>query len=54
MAKTKLGWSPRNPQLAGYTIPIIRPFTQYAGDIGEIFSGLGTFPENLVEFAGRV
>ena len=54
MAKAKLGWSPRNPQLAGYTMPIIRPFTQYAGDIGEIFSGLGTFPENLVEFAGRV
>ncbi len=54
MAKTKIGWAPRNPQLAGYTMPIIRPFTQYAGDIGEIFSGLGTFPENLVEFAGRV
>ena len=54
MAKTQIGWAPRNPQLAGYTMPIIRPFTQYAGDIGEIFSGLGTFPENLVEFAGRV
>jgi len=54
MTKAKLGWSPRNPKLAGYTIPVVRPFTHYAGDICEIFSGLGTFPENLVEFAGRV
>jgi thymidylate synthase (FAD) len=44
----------KNPQLIGYTLPTLRPFTRYDGDIGEIFSGTGTYAENLIEFAGRV
>lgn len=45
----------RNPQFAGCTLNTVQPFRHYLiPDIAEIFSGLGTYAENLIEFAGRV
>lgn len=45
----------RNPQFAGCTLNTVQPFRRYLiPDIAEIFSGLGTYAENLIEFAGRV
>lgn len=43
-----------NPQFAGCTLNTVQPFRRYLiPDIAEIFSGLGTYAENLIEFAGR-
>lgn len=44
-----------DPQFAGCTLNTVHPFRHYLiPDIAEIFSGLGTYAENLIEFAGRV
>ena len=44
-----------NPQFAGCTLNTVQPFRRYLiPDIAEIFSGLGTYAENVIEFAGRV
>lgn len=46
----------KNPSLIKCTLPAVRAFDRYESmpDIARIFDGLGTFPENLIEFAGRV
>lgn len=47
----------RNPQLVGCTVATITAFKNYKPiihDLDRIFDGLGTFPESLIEFAGRV
>lgn len=55
MAKNNFYPSITNYQIVGSSIPTIEKGRQYdIGDLSSIFNGQGTYPENLIEYAGRV